>query len=621
MIYSQGKPNYESFYHSSMSSFDSDYGNFVGYKIPGGRLGQSMNPTTANQLQETMNTLKTGTKEIEVQMLGIQDVDQQIPKQHFKEIRGLLKLSGATASLHGPVLDSAGFGNQGRAEETIREENKRRFFDAVEKAYELDPKGNTVVVFHASNGMPGPVYKVDETKKPGEEGRMIIQQNYAIDQETGSAVPLKLEKEFEAGAPETFDKGGIDFTPEQQLRMINTSEWRKALTNLAEYNKHANEVIGNSALFLGEFQNAYLNRETNEVIDKKTGEKLSLTPEQINYYNNLHRADAFLENVELGFNTAFRKAYKYGTEEQRQALKQLAEDYKQNSERFYEKEVPFLQPIEKQKMLTDYIEMLNRITYRQAPQQFLDAQKYALEKSSDTFVDVALRAYDKFGKNAPVLAIENYAPGTAFNRAEDLRKLIEKTREEFVERLREEKGLSKSEAKRVAESQIGATWDVGHVNFHRKYGFTEEEIVAETEKIAPVVKHLHLTDNFGYSDSHLVPGMGNVPFKKHLEKLEKAGILDKVRKVVEAGGYIQQISKMGVHGETMSAFSSPIYGMKMAPYWNQTLGFRGNYFGGYGTINPQVHHSVYGSGFTTLPTELGGNIPGGGSRFSGNPTA
>jgi hypothetical protein len=47
----------------------------------------------------------------------------------------------------------------------------------------------------------------------------------------------------------------------------------------------------------------------------------------------------------------------------------------------------------------------------------------------------------------------------------------------------------------------------------------------------------------------------------------------------------------------------------------------GGYFSGYGDSNPSVHHSVYGSGFTTLPRELGGNIPGTQSRFSGTPNA
>ena len=43
-----------------------------------------------------------------------------------------------------------------------------------------------------------------------------------------------------------------------------------------------------------------------------------------------------------------------------------------------------------------------------------------------------------------------------------------------------------------------------------------------------MVKHLHLTDNFGYADTHLPPGMGNVPIKGMLinsvkEPLEQMG--------------------------------------------------------------------------------------------------
>ena len=38
-----------------------------------------------------------------------------------------------------------------------------------------------------------------------------------------------------------------------------------------------------------------------------------------------------------------------------------------------------------------------------------------------------------------------------------------------------------------------------------------------------------------------------------------------------------------------------------------------------GPINPQIHHSIYGAGFTTLPAELGGEMPGTQSRFAGTP--
>ena len=69
----------------------------------------------------------------------------------------------------------------------------------------------------------------------------------------------------------------------------------------------------------------------------------------------------------------------------------------------------------------------------------------------------------------------------------------------------------------------------------------------------------------------------------------------------------------------MAAFGSPIYGAKMAPTWNQAMNVQGSYSSGYGTLNPQTHHSYFGAGFTTMPVELGGQMPGGESRFGGTP--
>jgi hypothetical protein len=184
-------------------------------------------------------------------------------------------------------------------------------------------------------------------------------------------------------------------------------------------------------------------------------------------------------------------------------------------------------------------------------------------------------------------------------------------------------GISKSEAEKQAKKLIGATWDVGHINMMRRYGYDDNDILNETKAVAPYVKHIHLTDNFGYSDSHLPPGMGNVPIKKILEELEKNGKFDEMRKIVEAGNFVQHFKK-SPHPWTLSAFSSPIYGMKNAPpYWNQVQDAVGSYFGGYGTINPPQHHTLYGAGFTTMPVELGGAMPGaqGQSRFGGTPMA
>jgi hypothetical protein len=59
--------------------------------------------------------------------------------------------------------------------------------------------------------------------------------------------------------------------------------------------------------------------------------------------------------------------------------------------------------------------------------------------------------------------------------------------------------------------------------------------------------------------------------------------------------------------------------MEMGPSWNQAYGrTNAGYFAGYG-MNPDIHHSYFGAGFSNLPAELGGQMPGKASRFSGAP--
>ena len=58
-----------------------------------------------------------------------------------------------------------------------------------------------------------------------------------------------------------------------------------------------------------------------------------------------------------------------------------------------------------------------------------------------------------------------------------------------------------------------------------------------------------------------------------------------------------------------------------AAYWNQAVHPDAGYFGGLGPVNPEIHHSIYGGGFSGLPAYLGGEIPGKAtnSSFSGAP--
>jgi sugar phosphate isomerase/epimerase len=76
----------------------------------------------------------------------------------------------------------------------------------------------------------------------------------------------------------------------------------------------------------------------------------------------------------------------------------------------------------------------------------------------------------------------------------------------------------------------------------KKKGFTDEDILREQKEIAKHVKHVHVADNFGFSDSHLPPGFGNVPNKELIQQLEKEGFNGRV--IVEAGSLISNFSSI-----------------------------------------------------------------------------
>ncbi len=622
---------YESFYEGGVSSLKPDFGDyFSGYRMNASQLGFPGSAQTANQLGETINAIRQGVKAFEVTLADIQDVSQTIPKQHFKEMRALMKLTGVKPSVHGPIVDAAGFTERGWGGEITREDNERRMFDAIEKAQEIDSSGKIPIVFHTSNGIPEAEYV------PGKEG-VETNKIFAINQETNQLAPIEKEYKYYPRKPESLKGKGELFDVKKQLESINNTKWENKLTDLATFNKHADEVIGAAPVILKEYENAVIDKKTKKFYDfdfKEGKEKKELpsifnmgSEEEKTYgkkeaYKKMMDADIFLENVRLNFNNAFHKAYKYGSPEQKEELKELSEKYSEKIKGLEGSKIPVFAPLIKRQIFDEAITRLQNITARGSPKVFEEVEEFAMDKAVDTFGNLAINSYDKFQDKAPIIVVENPPHGMAFSRAEDLKKIIEYSREKFKNYLIENKGIKKKEAEKLAEEKIGATWDVGHLNMMKKKGFTDKDIIEETRKIRPYVRHIHLTDNFGFSDSHLPPGMGNVPIKAILEELEKSGRFKEMRKIVEAPNFVQHFKK-SPHPWTLSAFGSPIYGMKVGPYWNQVQDVVGSYFGGYGTINPQQHHSLYGAGFTALPAELGGAMPGsqGQSRFGGTPMA
>jgi len=198
-------------------------------------------------------------------------------------------------------------------------------------------------------------------------------------------------------------------------------------------------------------------------------------------------------------------------------------------------------------------------------------EKYALEKSYDSYADAGIYAMEVTEKKhlaKPLLVtMENIFPEQYGSHPNELKELVNQSREMMIKKLVEQKGYSESEAKAKANTHIKATLDTGHINTWRKYyQGTDQQfkdwLLKQTEELAKdnIVGNVHLSDNFGYQDDHLAPGQGTAPVKEIMQILKKHGY--KGPMTVEPGADAST-DLSDFHGlmKTWRYFGSPIYGI------------------------------------------------------------
>ncbi|MFH1325285.1 MAG: TIM barrel protein [archaeon] len=575
-------------YQGGYSSLKSDYGNlFTGYRTPINKIGVSTDARTASILKEVSDKLTPGQKVIELSLISPENLEA-VPKQELEEVKRLSQLTGVDVTVHGPLIDASGVTDRGFTESN-REVSERKILYTVEKSHEINPNGNIPVTFHTSNRLPGAVYRKEKDAN-GKEIE-VIDQMPIVNQETGQMNLAKRDVKFYAGR--NLGKGEIRDVY-KQLEEMNNTEWENALQQMIIPKEHADKIL----------------RETEPIISQialKEKKGIVLTPEDMQIKSRYENAEEQIKDMYSHLQTLFNRAYKYGTEEKREGLKKISKEFgKRLGEAHNRNQSSFAM----QKLMED-LRPLN-------PEIYKPAETFALEKSAQSFGNAAFAAYDKFKDKSPIISIENPPAGFGLSRAEDVKKMVEGSRKQFIMKATE-KGMSASDAKKQAEKLIGVTWDVGHINQLRQFGFTSEEIIKEAEKVAPFLKHVHLSDNFGMENVELPMGMGNVDFKEVMDALrKKGGKVDDVRQIVEAAHW-WQFQKTSPIGPTFEALGSPFYS-GTAPYWNQAVGLTQGYFGGYGGMLPPINYETFGAGFSNLPAELGGQRQQrGGSRMGGTP--
>jgi hypothetical protein len=631
----------ENFYAGADYGLNPNYsGEFSSGLFPASRysvanLGIPSDPRTANQIKAVSDKLNTGAKTIEVS--GVTAATwETVPDPHLEEIRRLKKLVGTDLTFHGPLVEPTGVTRQGW-NESHREEAERQMWQAVERAHKMDPKGNLVVTFHSSNGLPNPETRVMEefvNPNTGKKELKEVIKDFWVVSNDGQFQSLQLTPNYlkeEDGTIGTIDqqKDTIKAAIEKQ----NKDQWFNQLQNCSYHAYTGQQIIGkvlkgealdkefkektDEKQWLELYKDYLKGRNVQKVLDVVGAPYKPIVEGQL---QELAHGDIYLRDAYQAFQRLFNQAYSAAEKSNRQEdLNKLKDFRSEIKDIVSNKDIE--DPVNLSKLSETLVKGVNVLRSIEPPSTLKPLRDFGIDKSSETFSNIAFNAYKKFKDSAPIVSVENPPAGSGLARAQDLREIVESSRKMLAEKLIKEEHLSEADAEKQAEKLIGVTWDVGHINMLRKYGFEEKHLTKEAETVGEFVNKIHLSDNFGMEHTELPMGMGNVATKAQYEAIAKYNKrMGELKQIVETGNWFgpQAFGNQTPFAQTLKSFGSPIYSMKMAPYWNQAFATSGGYFYGYGTMLPEQHFSMYGAGFSGMPKELGGQMSGK-SRVGGTP--
>lgn len=627
-------------------SMDSKY-YFTADRPPAGKIGATASPQTPNQIGELTSRLNQGLKAVEIGAMNQRLLDQ-VPLKHFTEMKRLNKLTGAEATLHAPIqdLDLAGFTQQGW-NEYERKESVEKLKSVIDRGHLLNESGNTPITVHAG-GFPamkwqkGGLHKggeIEEESKPIQDqmSEMVI-----VNQDTGQMQPLRYrEKEYISGRK-------VAWTPEYSMNNLNRTSWDEEKLRIMQWKKDLNQV-----------QDRFntLNKERLQVLKSAQGKRIlteqekmelaSLSSEEERTRNYRDETYTHIRSLAEDMYNRYKKFRTDETgiekEQHEQLFKQAINKIDDDEKKVDRLKSEFTRNEEKYKRAKteeevrqivnerhELVKVYNEITYDQSeeiartieqlphPKTWIPIDDFAKEKVSGSITEAALYAYKKYGEKAPIISMENVYPEFPLSRAKSLKETIELAKKKFSEQLakqfEKENGMGEKraveKAEKIANKIIGVTWDVGHIYMLKKYGYTDEDIKKEAEKIGRHVTHLHLTDNFGFEDSHLPPGEGAVNIKDQLKEIEKSLTEEQkknMKAIVEAGEFVANFKEVP-HLYALSHLESPLYSENLGPTWSDIWETQGHYMSGFGEIMPQKYFDLYGApGFSQLPGSLGGS--------------
>lgn len=489
-------------------------------------------------------------------------------RQEREDIRQLAKINEVELSTHaapdlGPLSGFTGEAYNKQAKENSLQEIRRALSFAADTA-----QGGAVVVHIGSrNGeLPRALFEVDEQFKmyDEEEKRAPIQ---LINQKTGQLINLPR-----------------NFTIHNPVYNRETQEWENKPTTFNELYKEEQENAKNEQRPVNtvDLYKKYVTREQ-ELIKGERDRFTLLTEEGRKQYEKFAAMyGEFTKLEEEGKNIDYaRKLIRNDLQEKRILPTQKGAYEDEELKQYYDKPELFLKKnMEESEKSYKAHQEIARSRARELSQmdetisELKPAQEFVLKEVADSLAIAAMDAYvlEKKEKLERPLFIspENWSPESYGSHPREYGKIIETSRDVMTSRLMKQ-GIEEKEAKKIAVDHIRGTFDVGHMNFWRKYFKASDPndpakadkefrqwVDKEIEELAKndIIGNVHLSDNFGYHDEHLAPGEGNTPIESFAEKLEKYGYKGKY--IGEPGGQKEGFYHTAWTG-ALNTLQSPVY--------------------------------------------------------------
>src|SRR3989344_4123661 len=570
--------------------FNNDYFNALDKENPysgisARYLGTSTHPAK-DQLQELKSRIFWGASTVEIGFAGRgKEAGRAVPEVYGKEereaIKQLSKINEVTTSVHAPVnvIGFSGLGEGGFREE-IAADNMQEVKRTIDFAADTTQGGPIVIHtgefpreiskfkgFEAYKGESekAPVYLVDERTGAIKGFRRDIEVMVPKVDENGEYV-LKKNKETGEIA------GGYEYEPRRYDYYVKEAK---------KIHEETGEKVDPAMLMFKESEQREL--QNYEFEEKRYFDNVRELEEK---YKGLKKLENSIEeqaktNPEDAKHSAMLRLKDMGIREPDPFVE--IDEYKN----YKEDPIKFLKEIiGKSKNQIDFYSEAAlsygraRATKEEEMKHIKPLEGYAIQKSADNIAKAAIYAYDKEkaqNLEKPLfIAPENVFPEQYGGHPEELKNIILESRESMAKRLIDERNMDEDEAKNIAKEHIKATFDIAHANTWKKFFSGKEDefkdwMIDQVKNLQEegIIGHVHLSDNFGYHDTHLAPGQGNVPIKEFVDELQKEGKIPSM--IIEAGGQAEG-QEYKVLTSAWKVLGSPIYRTS----WSEV---EGSYFG------------------------------------------